>query len=103
MEAESPYLLKPDFQIGNLVTRAYSQINDPIFYMETSDDFSLTTAIIEQIPINLKTKCQVCVSNTQINVELRRLSDYNAQTLSEIQNDNMLLKEEVRYFAKIKK
>ena len=70
--------------------------------METSDDFSLTTALVELIPTNLKTECQECVSNTQISVELRRLCDYNVQTLVEVQNDNVFLKEEVRYLAKLK-
>ena len=102
MEVESPYSLRPNFQLGNLVTRAYNRINDPIFCMETSEDFSLTTALVELSPTNLENGCRNCVSNTQISVELRRLCDYNAQTLVEIQNDDVFLKEEVRFLAKLK-
>ena len=82
------------------------QFNDPVFFMEKSSDFSnfgLTTAIIETIPTNTNTKCDLCVSNTRINLELKRMSDYNDLNLSEIQNDNTYLKEEVRYFSKIEK
>ena len=62
MEVESPYLFRPNFQLGNLVTRAYNQINDPIFCMETEENFSLTT---ENIPTNLR-KCRKCDSNSLI-------------------------------------
>ena len=62
MEVESPYLFRPNFQLGNLVTRAYNQVNDPIFCMETEENFSLTT---ENIPTNLR-KCRKCDSNSLI-------------------------------------
>ena len=72
----------------------------------TSSDFSnygLTTAIIETIPTNSNTKCDICVSNNRINLELKRISDYNALNLSEIQKYSTYLKEELRYFSKIEK
>ena len=102
MEVESPYLFRPNFQLGNLVTRAYNQINDPIFCMETDENFSLTTAFIELIPTNLQNKCRKCDSNNLIMVELRRLYESSGQTLVEVQEDNVCLKKEVRYLAKLK-
>ena len=98
IKVESPYLSRPNFQLGHLVTRAYNQVNDPIFSMETEEHFSLTT---ENIPTNLR-KCRKCDKNSLIMIELRRLYESSDQTLVEVQEDNDCLKEEVMYLAKWK-
>ena len=98
IKVESPYLSRPNFQLGHLVTRAYNQVNDPIFSMETEEHFSLTT---ENIPTNLR-KCRKCDKKSLIMIELKRLYESSDQTLVEFQEDNACLREEVKYLAKWK-